>query len=49
MTGRFMTMKSQEDFDKMKIAGAVVAAVHAAVREAAAPGVSMLALDEVAH
>ena len=33
----------------MKIAGAVVAAVHAAVRDAVAPGVSMLALDEVAH
>ena len=44
-----MTMKSPEDFDKMKVAGAVVAAVHAAVREAAAPGVSMLELDAIAH
>lgn len=49
MSGRFMTMKSPEDFDKMKVAGAVVAAVHAAVREAAAPGVSMLELDAIAH
>ncbi len=49
MTGRFMTMKSAEDFEKMKVAGAVVAAVHAAVREAVAPGVTMLELDAVAH
>lgn len=44
-----MTMKSAEDFEKMKVAGAVVAAVHAAVREAAVPGTSMLELDAVAH
>lgn len=43
-----MTMKSGEDFEKMKVAGAVVAAVHDAVREAVAPGVSMLELDEIA-
>ena len=49
MTGRFMTMKSGDDFEKMKIAGAVVASAHAAVREAVAPGVSMLELDEIAH
>ncbi|MCP4966693.1 MAG: type I methionyl aminopeptidase [bacterium] len=49
MSGRFMTMKSEADFAKMKIAGAVVAEVHAAVREAAVPGASMLELDEVAH
>lgn len=49
MTGRFMTMKSDADFEKMKVAGGVVAAVHAAVREAAAPGVSMLELDAIAH
>ena len=36
-----MTMKSADDFEKMKIAGSVVAAVHAAVRQAAAPGISM--------
>ncbi len=44
-----MTMKSAADFDKMKVAGSVVAAVHAAVREAAAPGVTMLELDAIAH
>lgn len=49
MSGRFMTMKSPEDFEKMKIAGAVVAQVHAAVREAALPGVTMLELDAIAH
>jgi methionyl aminopeptidase len=49
MSGRFMTMKSPEDFEKMKVAGAVVAEVHAAVREAAVPGVAMLELDAIAH
>jgi methionyl aminopeptidase len=49
MSGRFMTMKSDADFDKMKVAGAVVAAVHAAVQEAVAPGVTMLELDAIAH
>lgn len=44
-----MTMKSAADFDKMKVAGAVVAAAHLAVREAAVPGVAMLELDEIAH
>ncbi len=44
-----MTMKSAEDFEKMKVAGSVVAAVHAAVREAAVPGVTMLELDAIAH
>ncbi len=44
-----MTMKSPEDFEKMKVAGAVVAEVHAAVREAAVPGVAMLELDAIAH
>lgn len=44
-----MTMKSEADFEKMKVAGAVVAAIHAAVREIAAPGVTMLELDSVAH
>jgi methionyl aminopeptidase len=48
MSGRFMTTKSPEDFEKMAIAGAAVAAVHAAVREAAAPGVRTRELDEVA-
>jgi methionyl aminopeptidase len=49
MSGRFMTMKSAEDFEKMKVAGSVVAAVHAAVREAAVVGTSMLELDAIAH
>lgn len=49
MSGRFMTMKSAADFEKMKVAGSIVAAVHAAVREAAVPGVTMLDLDAVAH
>jgi methionyl aminopeptidase len=49
MTGRFMTMKSAGDFDKMKVAGSVVAAAHAAVREAAAPGTTLLELDAIAH
>jgi methionyl aminopeptidase len=49
MSGRFMTMKSDADFEKMKVAGAVVAAVHAAVRKAVAPGVSTLELDAIAH
>ena len=49
MSGRFMTMKSNADFELMKIAGAVVADVHAAVREAAVPGTTMLELDAIAH
>jgi methionyl aminopeptidase len=44
-----MTMKSPDDFEKMKVAGSVVAAVHKAVRDAAVPGVTMLDLDAVAH
>jgi methionyl aminopeptidase len=49
MSGRFMTMKSNADFEKMKAAGSVVAAVHAAVREAAIPGVAMSQLDSIAY
>jgi methionyl aminopeptidase len=49
MTGRVMTTKTAADFEKMKTAGAVVAAVHEAVREAAIPGTSMLELDVVAQ
>lgn len=45
---RVITMKSPADFEKMAVAGAAVAAVHAAVREAAAPGVSTAELDRVA-
>lgn len=42
-----ITIKSRREFAKMAKAGAAVAAVHAAVREAAVPGVSLLALDEI--
>ena len=43
-----ITIKSDREFSKMKIAGACVAAVHDAIREAAAPGVSLLDLDRIA-
>ncbi|MGA7228809.1 MAG: type I methionyl aminopeptidase [Acidimicrobiia bacterium] len=42
-----ITIKSRREFEKMRRAGAAVAAIHAAVREAAAPGVSLLALEEI--
>ncbi len=48
MDGRVITMKTAADFEKMSVAGACVAAVHQAVREAALPGVTMKELDEVA-
>ncbi len=43
-----ITYKSEDDFRKMEVAGRAVAAVHQAVREAAAPGVTMSELDAVA-
>lgn len=46
---RVITKKSAADFEKMKIAGRCVAAMHAAVREAASPGVTTLDLDMVAR
>lgn len=46
---RVITSKSAADFEKMKIAGACVAAMHVAVRGAAAPGVSTRDLDSVAR
>lgn len=46
---RVITKKSSADFEKMKVAGACVAAMHEAVREAIAPGVSTLELDHVAR
>ena len=50
MTGaRVITKKTAENFDKMKIAGRCVAAMHEAVREVAAPGVSTRDLDEAAR
>jgi len=46
--GRIITIKSSEDFEKMAIAGAAVASVHDAVRDAAAPGVTTAKLDRIA-
>jgi methionyl aminopeptidase len=42
-----ITIKSRREFAKMQKAGACVAAVHRAVREAAMPGVSLLKLEEI--
>lgn len=42
-----ITIKSRREFAKMQKAGAAVAAVHKAVREAAAPGVSLLELEHI--
>lgn len=42
-----ITIKSRREFAKMSKAGAVVAKVHEAVREAARPGVSLDDLDEI--
>lgn len=49
MDGRVITIKGPSDFEKMAVAGACVAAVHAAVRAAAVPGVAMKELDAIAH
>ena len=50
MTGsRVITKKSAADFDKMKIAGQCEAAMHAAVRACAEPGVSTSDLDRAAR
>ena len=42
-----ITIKSSREFELMAVAGRCVAAVHAAIRESAKPGVSMHELDEV--
>jgi methionyl aminopeptidase len=42
-----ITIKSRREFAKMQKAGATVAAIHEAVREAAVPGVSLLALEAI--
>ena len=42
-----ITIKSRREFAKMATAGAAVAAVHTAIRDAAQPGVSLLELDEI--
>lgn len=43
-----ITMKRPDDFARMRRAGRVVAEIHARVREAASPGVSLLELDRIA-
>jgi methionyl aminopeptidase len=43
-----ITSKKPEDFARMRTAGIVVSRVHQAVREAAAPGVSLLELEAIA-
>jgi methionyl aminopeptidase len=42
-----ISIKSKREFAKMEKAGAAVAAIHAAVRDAAAPGVSLLDLEGI--
>ena len=42
-----ITIKSRREFAKMQKAGATVAAVHQAVREAVKPGVSLLELEDI--
>ena len=43
-----ITIKTPEEFRKMAVAGRCVAAAHAAIRAAVAPGVTMKKLDEIA-
>lgn len=47
MGNPMITIKSRREFTKMQKAGATVAAVHAAVREAASPGVALLELEAI--
>lgn len=42
-----ISIKSRREFAKMQKAGATVAAIHEAIREMAAPGVSLLSLEEI--
>lgn len=44
-----ITIKSRREFAKMAVAGACVASVHSAVRQAAQPGVSLLELEDVSR
>ncbi|VAW08754.1 Methionine aminopeptidase, partial [hydrothermal vent metagenome] len=46
---RLITKKTDADFDKMKVAGRCVAAMHQTVREIAEPGVTTLELDSAAR
>ena len=43
-----ITIKSDEDFARMRRAGTVVARIHEALRDKAAPGVSLIELDRIA-
>jgi methionyl aminopeptidase len=43
-----ITIKTPRDFEKMRVAGKVVARIHRDLREAAVPGVTMLELDQIA-
>lgn len=43
-----ITIKTADDFAKMRHAGRVVAAIHEALRTVAAPGVTLLELDRIA-
>jgi len=43
-----ITIKSEEDFARMRHAGTVVARIHEALRDTAAPGVSLIELDRIA-
>jgi len=43
-----ITIKSAEDFARMRRAGTVVARIHEALRDKAAPGVSLVELDRIA-
>jgi methionyl aminopeptidase len=43
-----ITIKKPEDFARMRRAGAVVARIHEALRQAAVPGVSLIELDRLA-
>jgi methionyl aminopeptidase len=46
---RLITKKTPQDFERMLVAGRCVAAMHAATRDAAGPGVTTLELDGVAR
>lgn len=46
---RLITRKTQDDFEKMIVAGRCVAAIHTATREAIAPGTTTRELDLIAR
>jgi len=46
---RLITKKSPDDFERMLVAGKCVAAMHAATRDVAAPGITTADLDDVAR